>query len=557
MQLFEQAKSWLQPKIRLVKDRAQEIACGSPIYNWALATKLEHRFLVSLSDVWPGDSGRGRWLCNNVLDHQGALFQSSESIWVKRKDSVAHWRAQQSFDWLRDLKALGGDIGRKQARSMILGWVERDGKWSPESWNAGLTGQRLSNWIGLYEFFGASADEHFQHQFFDSLGRQFKHICRIASLDTRAGEDALASLYVAKGLIYGGIALQGQEARIEQGLAILKTYTPKLILSDGGYVTRSPADLVEAIMILLDTRAALKAGNYPVHPTIEQALDRALPAMRFFRYVDRRMAVFHGTQEGSEALLSLIIKRAGVRGKSCSRLPETGFERISQGKTRIMFDTGRTPSNGYDRLLHAAPLAFEMTRGKHRIIVNCGTHPADSDWVYALRSTPAHTALTLDDRNAYEIKESGHIGRTNTLTHGCKRKDMGQAAFAESAHNGYYTLNGVTHKRRLYLAEDGEDFRGEDILTRDFESGRAHHYAVRFHLHPSVKVSLVREGTEALIRVPSGEGWRFFHRGGGLALEESVYLGRGASSRKTMQIVLTGPLTGLETAIRWAFQKEG
>lgn len=81
--------------------------------------------------------------------------------------------------------------------------------------------------------------------------------------------------------------------------------------------------------------------------------------------------------------------------------------------------------------------------------------------------------------------------------------------------------------------------------------------AIRFHLHPRVIVSLVQNEEEALIRIPSGAGWRFQHTGGRLALENSIYIGAGSQPRRTKQLVIYGQMTGDQTRIKWALQREG
>jgi len=138
----------------------------------------------------------------------------------------------------------------------------------------------------------------------------------------------------------------------------------------------------------------------------------------------------------------------------------------------------------------------------------------------------------------------------------CTRDDLDGACLVDACHDGYVPLAGITHRRRLYLADKGGDFRGEDNLTCSVGLGRMHQIAVRFHIHPSVKVSLVQGGTEALLRTGSGIGWRFSVAGAGLALENSVYLGEGIRPRKTKQLVLRTAMSADTLQIKWALQRE-
>jgi uncharacterized heparinase superfamily protein len=123
-------------------------------------------------------------------------------------------------------------------------------------------------------------------------------------------------------------------------------------------------------------------------------------------------------------------------------------------------------------------------------------------------------------------------------------------------HDGYMTAHGIAHRRRFYLADKGRDLRGEDNLTCSVGLSNTHDIAVRFHLHPLVTVSLVKGGTEALLRTKSGSGWRFTIIGGRLDVEDSVYLGHGIRPRKTKQLVIHDQMATDTHQIKWALHQE-
>ena len=78
---------------------------------------------------------------------------------------------------------------------------------------------------------------------------------------------------------------------------------------------------------------------------------------------------------------------------------------------------------------------------------------------------------------------------------------------------------------------------------------------MRFHLHPSVQASLVRDGSAALLRMPSGIVWRLRAAGGEMSLGESIYLGSG-EARRTQQVVLSGTVPPGGVTVRWAIRRE-
>jgi uncharacterized heparinase superfamily protein len=118
----------------------------------------------------------------------------------------------------------------------------------------------------------------------------------------------------------------------------------------------------------------------------------------------------------------------------------------------------------------------------------------------------------------------------------------------DAAHDGYASTQ---HRRRLFLGGNGEDLRGEDILTGTAGSA----FTVRFHLHPSVQTSLTQSGKAALLRAGDGSFWRLRIDGAQLGHESSVYLGSGVP-RRTVVLTLTGTTEDGETIVKWALKRD-
>jgi uncharacterized heparinase superfamily protein len=132
-----------------------------------------------------------------------------------------------------------------------------------------------------------------------------------------------------------------------------------------------------------------------------------------------------------------------------------------------------------------------------------------------------------------------------------QRQEAAGANWLEAAHDGWAKPFGAIHRRRIYLAESGEDLRGED----EIEARHPQPFAVRFHLHPNVTASLQHDNGAVLLRLPSGQGWRLRAEGAKIALEESVYFGL-SEPRRTEQVVLVGHQDGPQL-VQWAITKLG
>ncbi len=538
--------------IRHLRARAGQMACNSLIYNWSLGGHVPDRLLAVPPDVWPGQKDRGRWLCGGAFALGGETLPMTRLCWEPKDASPGWLQHMHGFEWLRDLRALGVDAARLQARSMVASWLRHYPGWDPDAWESGLLGTRIAHWISLYPFYGESADQDFQDTLLCSLSRQAKHLSR-ALPGPLCG---LPMLRAVRGLAYAGLALEGREYWLEQALDALEEQTAKQILPDGGHVSRSPAQLAEALHIFLDIRNGLRAGQYPVPEQLEHSIDRMAQALRFFRGNDKKLALFNGAQEGDDALLDAMMLQSNMKGRALRGLPHSGYERLVLGRTALTVDTGAPPPHEYDGDAHAAPLAFELSYGKEKIFTACGTHPLDAEWRAMLRGTAAHNTLSLDHRNICEVRDDGHFGRRpRSVT--ANREEKDGAALLDASHDGYVPLNGVTHRRRFYLSEQGHDLRGEDSLACSVGLSKSVDVILRFHLHPRVQVSLVQDDTEALLRLPGGSGWRFAHSGGALTLDNSVYLGEGCRPRKTKQLVILGKMDSDQAKIKWALQREG
>lgn len=538
--------------INQIKRNARDLACGSVFYDWRLRGHIPERLSVHPGDLWTGDAETGRCLTEGAFVLGGEQLALRGECWEPYGVDPIWISHMHEFSWLRDLRALGGEGAREQARAMVASWIMHYGSWHPLTWRADMTGARLAMWISHYEFFGSGAEEVFQDYFFDSAIRQARHLRRTLPGDL-AGLPLLRGI---KGLLYAGLVFEGYELWISQALDMLQQEIAKQILADGSHISRSPAQLLEVMQLLLDIKTALIAAGHPLPDFLQHAIDRTGPALRFFRYGDKHFALFHGTQEGNIALMDAVLAQAGTNSKSLTSLPSAGFERATLGRTLLMFDCGKVPAWPYDDKAHAAPLAFELSYGRERIFVSCGTHPVSAEWQDALRATAAHNTLNIDHRNACEIRADGHFARKVKVS-SSMREDTKTACLLEGSHDGYMSVNGVTHRRRLYLHDQGHDLRGEDMLSASLAPARPLQIAIRFHIHPKVLVSLIQEGQAALLRLPTGIGWRFHTTSGQLLLEDSVYMGEGNRPRKTKQLVIYSAMSEETLKLCWAMQREG
>jgi uncharacterized heparinase superfamily protein len=65
-------------------------------------------------------------------------------------------------------------------------------------------------------------------------------------------------------------------------------------------------------------------------------------------------------------------------------------------------------------------------------------------------------------------------------------------------------------------------------------------FAVRFHLHPSVRANRLADGRSAMLVMANKDVWTFEAYEDEVEIEESVYLAGSDGPRRTLQIVIYG-----------------
>ncbi len=515
---------------------------GSAVYHLSLWSRTPRELALRL-EPWPGDPARGEAILAGEFRFENESVRAPSPPW--RASASEEWGAAlNGFQWLSDLAAVGTDAAWDAARLWTAEWLERFELYDRVAWRADVVADRLVAW--LEHFDRLATDPKLQRALVRSFTRQTKHLARVAHRE----EPGLKRLGALRGLI----AAQAAEARERPLTRALQHFAREIefqILPDGGHASRNPAAQLLALRYLVDARAALIASHNEIHGAVQQAIDRAAPMLRFFRHGDGRFALFNGSDEGDGAVIDRVLSRADAKGRAPITAPHTGYERLRAGHSLVLFDCGKPPPPGLDTEAHAGILAFEMSYGRERLIVNCGSYQGPSiEWRGAMRATAAHSTVVAADTSALELRPEGGVLAGPSEVTSMRAEDAG-AQWVAASHDGYKKTLGLTHARQLFLAADGEDLRGEDRLTGRAGQG----FAIRFHLHPGVTASLTQDGNAVLLRLPSGIGWRLRTQGAVLSMGESVYLG-GGDVKKTRQVVLDGHVGSNGATVKWGIRRE-
>jgi len=124
------------------------------------------------------------------------------------------------------------------------------------------------------------------------------------------------------------------------------------------------------------------------------------------------------------------------------------------------------------------------------------------------------------------------------------------------SHDGYLSRFGMIHRRMLMVSDDGLRLDGEDTLAppQGRRARRPCDFALRFHLHPSVKASRLANGSSVMLTLHNRDVWVFESPDCTLSLEESVFLAGNEGPRRTLQIVIRQDTREFPT-LRWSLSR--
>ena len=508
------------------------------------------------SDVKPklkfGDKVSGEALISGHFQHAGHQLNVGlqGDPWTVPCPSERFATWLHSFHWFEDLAILKQPVAAVRARFLVDGWIAVYGSWNRFAWDLSVLTPRLYQWLKAWSpmlSVDSGGDAGGARR--SSVLRQMKYLRKNYAKTDAGFPRFLAAITLAMG---GARLADKSESYLNRGLDWLDDEIELQILPDGGHVSRSPEMALKALKALMVLDDILDARGVARTKAMGRAIDRLQPMVPFFLHTDGTLASFNGSGEGDKKDIAKILKTAALTSRPFGYCPHTGYQRLDHGGTVILIDTGETTPPPYDGQAHLAPLAFEMSTEAGRMIVNCGwSQQQPESWRAAVRSTAAHSTLTLDDQSAGKILEDGYRERLlgPVIERGsgpvkAQRKEQLTGVWLESGHAGYKSETGLMHRRRFYMTQDGHDIRGEDSLYLPVGDAPLRRdqipFTIRFHLHPNCRATLAQDQKSALIIQGGRTGWRMRTDGGPLSIEPSYYLGKGDKPQKSSQIVIRG-----------------
>jgi uncharacterized heparinase superfamily protein len=477
--------------------------------------------LQDLRQAEPGiaeEMGQGRFLFASRLVETAP----TENVFAVEPPSPEFARGLNGFAWLRHFHALPNRSGATAARNLVSAFMAAEnGPQQHASDEPLVMARRVISWLSHGTLILTGAQPTFQARFVRELAANANALwLHAASGDPDfAGEAALAVLHFA-------LAGHGQEKLIGQATSLARQALDRVILPDGGHVSRNPATLLDFAFDLLPMRQAFGAHDQRQPPEIAAHLATILTMIRHLSHRDSRLASFNGSGHVPSEHVSTLLNFASQIPESVITGMPSGYERLSSGESTIILDAGIAPPRSVRH--HAGALAFEFSHRDRRLIVNCSTAPGlPPDLSTALRQTAAHSTLCVE----------GDDARPGKVT--CERHGSNGWTMLSAAQDGYAVF-GVQHQRRLALSEDGKVLVGEDSLVPAGRRARRSigNALLRFHLAADIDAQLGSSGESAALSAGAAGVWLFTVEEARIRIEPSLVLSGARGMRPSKQLVI-------------------
>ncbi|CAN5401656.1 heparinase II/III family protein [soil metagenome] len=544
-----------------VANRFYRLTWRTPIHAMRLKGKYPLKLLAVPNDNIPGDPRAGRALRAGYFLFRG-LKQPLDTLDFAALDLPPAFRDYiHSFRWLRDLATVSTrDQGAPVAELVMRKWLAAHAeKPSEPAWRADNAGWRLFFWTSQAPLILSSSDLVYRSLVLNCIARTARHLDQGAE-KAPAGVHRLVAW---GGVVAASLLIPGGGPRRVFGEAGLRRALDSAFHADGGAISRSPIAQLEGIMLLAMLRSVYDVRREEIPAFLNEAMMRTVPALLGVTHGDGGLGSWQGAGATDPDIVEAVVAATGVRTRPLRQARDWGYQRLSAGSTVVLVDAAPPPVARFAEAGCASTGAMEISDGDHRLIVNCGGAALAGaqlpDFLaQALRTTAAHSTLTLADSNSTAILADGTLGRGVTEVE-LNRQELDTGSRLELSHDGYVRRLGYVHRRLLLISAEGREIRGEDMLLpaprRRKPASVA--YVLRFHLAPGVEPTVTADAQGAVLRIEGGGLWQFRAGGGVLTVEDSLWVDGGGRPVETQQIVVSAQAEPGGSSIGWLLKRMG
>lgn len=522
-----------------VENYFKKLYYNTPIYDFIeYDDYIPSNLNISPKDCINGDASIGKQIVNGTITFSGKTLDIGNNInWRSPLVDISFLKQMHGFDYLKDLEAINRNQGRPTAIRMVRSWMDEEAFVDSNFWQPTILSRRLVNLITYANWMFKECDSGFKKDLMAVILKQSKHLSKTIPWHKNS-YDVIASI---KGIIYAGLALPQNQSAFLEGLDVLKDELNKQILEDSTHIQKNPYEQYHLLKDLVEIQATMQIANQQIPAIISQSISSMAESLAFFRHTDGKLAMFNSSYVGNSENISQLLKICNQSFQT-DFLPRAGFRKLSRAETNIIIDCGEFAQPGIISSSAASTLGFELAYKKSRIFVGSGKF---KDTKNDYRDSKNFNAIEVDGHSSSTILGFGLTGQHVNSVESFFQEEKTLGIGFEGSFYGFKN-NKIKHSRRIFLAENGDEIRGEDVVLHAEDNVKAF-----FHLHPSYDIKIL--GSYNADILCNGHKVAEFKAAGGIIRKQQTTFAENMGENRTKNtLILSCKTNKKETTLRWA-----
>lgn len=479
------------------------------------------------------------------------IHNKSASPFLVGKSPLSWQKELHKFAWLQHMFTAKNSLSLAMSRNLINDWTALKIPPSINNnpiWDLEVTAFRLINWLIYSSWLVKNASNEFKLSFAKLIKQHVNYLYKHSL--SQQNPNLLATMFI-------GIKIASRTFHYSEHFdkyidSVLQQQLKTIILPDGGHISRDPFWLYQLLSWLLPLRQSyIIAHSNPPYYLIN-TIERLLPALRFFKHRDGRLANFNGIAGASISHIERLLTLDDTHAQLFTQLPQTGYHRLNNNETILIIDTGPyvnkpNSDSGYIKNY----LAFEFSAGRQQFIISHGKPhgKAKEENLADLKNSNSNISKSMvqicSQNDARDNKKWWQKHHKST-----KNNKLFIKSFTQADCNGIRTMHdlflkdyGCLHIREITLSADGDKVTGYDSFIGASKQSAIDKTAIlRFPLHPNIDIHYRNHGF--LLVGANQNCWAFECTSLTAELEEFTYYD-DYQETKSKQIILKAPLGSL------------